>query len=109
MRFNKRRYDMRRGIALLPNLITTGNLFCGFLAITKAIQGQYIFACWLIVLAGIFDALDGRVARMTGTQSDFGVEYDSLSDLTTFCMTPAILVFKWGLSGFGKFGVAASF
>lgn len=100
---------MRRGISLLPNLLTTGNLFCGFLSITMSLRGKFEFAAWLVVLAGVFDFLDGRVARMTGTQSDFGVEYDSLSDLTTFCMAPSILIFQWSLMDYGKFGVAACF
>lgn len=105
-----KRFDgMRKGVALLPNLLTTANLFCGFFAIIQAISGRFVFAVWLILLAGLFDFLDGRVARMTGTQSDFGVEYDSLADMTTFCLAPALLMYRWGLAGFGKFGIAASF
>lgn len=104
-----RTIGVKRGVAFLPNLLTTANLFCGYYSIIQSVNGHYAFAVWLVVLAGLFDFLDGRVARMTGTQSDFGVEYDSLSDLTTFCMAPAILVYNWGLAGFGKFGVAACF
>lgn len=104
-----KRQGMKRGISLLPNLLTTANLFCGFLSITMTLRTRYEFAAWLVVLAGVFDFLDGRVARMTNTQSDFGVEYDSLSDLTTFCMAPAILIFHWSLMDYGKFGVAACF
>lgn len=104
-----KRQGMRRGISLLPNLLTTANLFCGFLSITKAINGDFVFAAWLVVLAGFFDFMDGRVARMTNTQSDFGVEFDSLSDLTTFCLAPAILAYQWSLKDFGKFGIAACF
>jgi CDP-diacylglycerol--serine O-phosphatidyltransferase len=104
------RYNgMKRGVALLPNLLTTANLFCGFFSIVQTLNGKFIFAVWLIILASLFDFLDGRVARMTGTQSDFGVEYDSLSDLTTFCMAPGLLIYKWGLMSFGKFGIAAAF
>ncbi|MBF0106105.1 MAG: CDP-diacylglycerol--serine O-phosphatidyltransferase [Deltaproteobacteria bacterium] len=103
------RQGMKRGVALLPNLLTTANLFCGFFSITKAIQGDYVFAAWMIILAGFFDGLDGRLARLTHTQSDFGIEYDSLSDLTTFCMAPAVLMFTWALNGYGKFGIAACF
>lgn len=106
---SRKREGMRRGIALLPNLLTTANLFCGFFSIIKTLSGQYVTAAWIVVLAGFFDFADGRVARMTKTQSDFGVEYDSLSDLTTFCMAPAILAFQWSLHGFNKFGLAASF
>lgn len=104
-----KRQGMRRGISLLPNLLTTANLFCGFFSITKSLNGEFVFAAWLVVFAGFFDFLDGRVARMTGTQSDFGVEFDSLSDLTTFCMAPAILAFQWSLWSFGKIGIAACF
>lgn len=100
---------MRRGIKLLPNLLTTANLFCGFFSITKTLSGDYVFAAWIVVLAGFFDFADGRVARLTKTQSDFGVEYDSLSDLTTFCMAPALLAYTWSLSGFRKIGLAAAF
>lgn len=104
------RYNgMKRGVAFLPNLLTTGNLFCGFFSIIQSLEGDFTFAVWLVVLAGLFDFLDGRVARMTGTQSDFGIEYDSLADLTTFCMAPAVMAFSWGVSGFGKFGIAACF
>jgi len=104
-----KRYGMRRGIYLLPNLLTTANLFCGFFSVIKSMQGDYVFAAWMIVFAGFFDGLDGRVARLTKTQSDFGVEYDSLSDLSTFCMAPAVLMFSWCLHSYGKFGIAACF
>lgn len=105
-----KRYDgMKRGVAFIPNLLTTANLFCGFFSMVQTLKGNYIFAVYLVILASLFDFLDGRVARMTGTQSDFGVEYDSLSDLTTFCMAPSLLLYKWGLSGFGYFGVAVAF
>lgn len=100
---------MRRGIALLPNLLTTANMFCGFFSITKSLAGKSIFAVWLIVLAGLFDFLDGRVARMTHTESRFGTEYDSLADLTTFCIAPAFLAYSWGLGQFEKFGLAIAF
>lgn len=100
---------MRRGVALLPNLLTTANMFCGFFSITKTLAGDFVFAVWLIVLAGLFDFLDGRVARMTHTQSRFGMEYDSLADLTTFCIAPAVLAYAWGLGQFGKIGLAATF
>lgn len=104
-----RRKGSMKGIALLPNLLTTSNLFCGFFSITMSIQGRYVFAGWLIILATFFDFLDGRVARMTNTQSDFGVEYDSLSDLTTFCMAPAVLIYTWSAIDFNRLGLAACF
>lgn len=105
----RKREGMRRGIAILPNLLTTANLFCGFLSITKTLAGDFVAASWIVVIAGFFDFADGRVARMTKTQSDFGVEYDSLSDLTTFCMAPAILAYQWSLHSYNRLGLAVSF
>lgn len=101
--------DRRRGIYLLPNLLTTASLFCGFFSIVQSINGEYGRAAWAILFAGIFDALDGRVARLTHTHSDFGVQYDSLSDLTSFGMAPAVLAYTWTLGVFGKYGWAAAF
>lgn len=106
---NRKPRGMRKGVALLPNLLTTANMFCGYFSIIQSIKGNYTFAVWLVVLAGFFDFWDGRVARMTNTQSDFGVEYDSLADLCTFGMAPAILAYEWGLHMFGRVGVAACF
>lgn len=100
---------MKRGVALLPNLLTTANMFCGFFAIINAMNGKLYLAVWLILLATLFDFLDGRVARMTGSESDFGVQYDSLADLCTFCLAPAIVVYQWGIHDFGRIGVAACF
>ena len=85
----------RRGIYLLPNLFTTGAMFCGFFAMVSAISGKYQEAAAAVFLATILDGLDGRVARLTNTQSDFGKEYDSLSDLVSFGLAPAIIVFVW--------------
>lgn len=101
--------DRRRGIYLLPNLLTTASLFCGFFSIVQSINGEYGRAAWAILFAGIFDALDGRVARLTHTHSDFGVQYDSLSDLTSFGLAPAVLAYTWTLGVFGKYGWAAAF
>jgi CDP-diacylglycerol--serine O-phosphatidyltransferase len=101
--------DRRRGIYLLPNLLTTAAMFCGFFSIVQSINGEFGRAAWAILFAGIFDALDGRVARLTHTHSDFGVEYDSLSDLTSFGLAPAVLAYTWTLGVFGKFGWAAAF
>src|SRR5262249_41980609 len=99
----------RKGIYLLPNMITTASLFCGFVSIIHSIKGDHLMAAWMIMLAGVFDALDGRVARLTRTHSDFGIEYDSLSDLTSFGLAPAILAYTWTLYHFKQIGWAASF
>jgi CDP-diacylglycerol--serine O-phosphatidyltransferase len=86
-----------RGIYLLPNLFTTGGLFGGFFAIIAASQGRFEAACIAIFIAGILDGVDGRVARLTNTQSEFGVQYDSLADLISFGMAPALVMYHWAL------------
>lgn len=86
-----------RGIYLLPNLFTTGGLFGGFFAIIAASQGRFEAACVAIFIAGILDGVDGRVARLTNTQSEFGVQYDSLADLISFGMAPAMVMYHWAL------------
>src|SRR5690606_33990811 len=86
-----------RGIYLLPNLFTTGGLFGGFFAIIAASQGRFEAAGVAIFIASILDGLDGRVARMTNTQSEFGVQYDSLADLISFGMAPALVMYHWAL------------
>ncbi|HSD17089.1 MAG TPA: CDP-diacylglycerol--serine O-phosphatidyltransferase [Thermomonas sp.] len=86
-----------RGIYLLPNLLTTGGLFGGFFAIIAASQGRFEIACVAIFVAGVLDGLDGRVARLTNTQSEFGVQYDSLADLVSFGMAPALVMYHWSL------------
>ena len=96
-----------RGIYLLPNLLTTGGLFGGFFAIIAASQGRYEAACVAIFVAGIMDGVDGRVARMTNTQSEFGVQYDSLSDLVSFGMAPALVMYHWSLVAMKAFGPMA--
>lgn len=98
-----------RKIYIIPNLVTTANLFCGFSSITSAIHKNYTEAAWFILAAAIFDALDGRVARMAKATSQFGVEYDSLSDLISFGMAPGLLLYLWALEPFGRLGVLASF
>lgn len=92
------------GIYLLPNLLTTGALFSGFYAIVAAINGQFVPAVTAVFVAGLFDGLDGRVARMTNTQSEFGVQYDSLSDLISFGLAPALVVYMWALAGLREYG-----
>ncbi len=99
----------RKGIYLLPNLLTTGALFGGFYAVLSGFSGQYDWAAMAIFAAMLFDGLDGRVARMTNTQSDFGVQYDSLSDMVSFGVAPAVVAYGWGVSGLGKLGLAAAF
>lgn len=99
----------RRGVFLLPNLITTGSLFAGFYAIVTAMNGQPLAACVAIFIAMMLDGADGRIARMTGTQSAFGAQYDSLSDLVAFGVAPALVAFSWGLSALGQLGWAAAF
>jgi len=101
--------DRRRGIYLLPNLFTTSGLFAGFYAIIAAIDGRFEAAAIAIFVAMIMDGVDGRIARMTNTQSDFGMQYDSLSDLISFGLAPALLIHQWSLFNLGKFGWSAAF
>lgn len=98
-----------RGVYLLPNLLTTTALFCGFYAIVASIHGKFEPAAIAIFAAMIFDGLDGRVARLTNTQSAFGVQYDSLSDMVSFGVAPALVTFNWALSSLGKVGWSVSF
>jgi CDP-diacylglycerol--serine O-phosphatidyltransferase len=98
-----------RGIYLLPNLFTTAALFFGFYSILSAIQGNFEFAALSIFAAMIFDGLDGRVARMTNTTSEFGVQYDSLSDMVSFGVAPALVMYLWALVDMGKFGIGFAF
>jgi CDP-diacylglycerol--serine O-phosphatidyltransferase len=97
----------RRGIYLLPNVLTTGGLFGGFFAIIAASQGRFEAACVAIFIAAILDGLDGRVARLTNTQSEFGVQYDSLADLVSFGMAPALVMYYWALSALKLDGITA--
>jgi CDP-diacylglycerol--serine O-phosphatidyltransferase len=99
----------KRGIYLLPNLFTTAALFAGFYAIVQAMNGRFEFAAVAIFVAMILDGLDGRVARLTHTQSEFGAEYDSLSDMVSFGVAPALVIYEWALKGFGKWGWFAAF
>ncbi len=99
----------RRGIYLLPNLFTTGALFAGFYAIVQAMNGRFEQAAIAIFVAMILDGLDGRVARLTNTQSAFGAEYDSLSDMVSFGVAPALVMYSFALKGMGKLGWIAAF
>ena len=105
----KAREGERRGGYILPNLLTSGCLVGGFYAIVAAFNGDYIIAAIAIVVAFLFDGVDGRVARLTKTTSRFGVEYDSLADLVAFGVAPGILVFSWALQPFGRLGWLAAF
>lgn len=99
----------RRGIYILPNLFTTAALFAGFFAIVQAMNGRFEVSAVAIFLAMVFDGLDGRVARLTHTQSAFGAEYDSLSDMVSFGAAPALVAYEWALKGLGKLGWIAAF
>ncbi|MBS0368331.1 MAG: CDP-diacylglycerol--serine O-phosphatidyltransferase [Proteobacteria bacterium] len=99
----------RRGIYILPNLFTTAALFAGFYAIVQAMNGLFEQAAVAIFIAMVLDGLDGRVARLTRTQSAFGAEYDSLSDMVSFGAAPALIVYEWALKGMGKLGWMAAF
>ncbi len=99
----------RRGIYILPNLFTTAALFAGFYAIVQAMNDRFEHAAVAIFVAMVFDGLDGRVARLTHTQSEFGAQYDSLSDMVSFGAAPALVIYEWALRGMGKLGWIAAF
>ena len=99
----------RRGIYLLPNMLTLGALFSGFYAIIAGMSGNFNEAGWAIMIAGILDGLDGRIARLTNTQSAFGAQFDSLSDMVSFGVAPALIMFSWAFAPLGRLGWAASF
>ncbi|TBU95801.1 CDP-diacylglycerol--serine O-phosphatidyltransferase [Stutzerimonas kirkiae] len=98
-----------RGVYLLPNLFTTANLFAGFFSIVMAINGNFYVAAATVFVAMVLDSLDGRVARLTNTQSAFGAEYDSLSDMVAFGLAPALLAYQWALSELGNVGLTVAF
>ena len=104
-----RRDRMKKGIYVLPNLFTTANLFCGFYSVIASMKEMYEIAAMTILIAVVLDSLDGRIARMTHTTSKFGGEYDSLCDLVTFGVAPAILVYNWSLLSYGKWGWLGGF
>jgi CDP-diacylglycerol--serine O-phosphatidyltransferase len=99
----------RRGIYLLPNLFTTGVLFCGFFAIVQAMQGRFDVGCIAIFVAMVLDGMDGRVARWTNTQSEFGAQYDSIADMVAFGAAPALIAYTWVLKDFGTAGWIGAF
>ncbi len=98
-----------RGIYLLPNLFTTAGLFSGFYAVIASMNGQFESAAIAVFVAMLCDGLDGRVARLTNTQSEFGAEYDSMADMVSFGMAPALIAYNWALSDLGKIGWLAAF
>jgi CDP-diacylglycerol--serine O-phosphatidyltransferase len=100
---------LSRGLFVLPTLFTVGNLFCGYLSIWASIRGTFEAAAYLVIVAAVLDALDGRIARLTNSTSEFGEEYDSLADLVSFGVAPAVLAYSWGLSDFHRMGWMASF
>ena len=99
----------RRGVYLLPSLFTMGNMFCGYACVVYSMRGEFATAAPFIGFAIVLDMLDGRVARMTGSTSAFGIEFDSLADVISFGLAPAILSFTWGLQPLGRIGWAAGF
>jgi CDP-diacylglycerol---serine O-phosphatidyltransferase len=108
-RTEMQRRRFRRGVYLLPSLFTVGNMFCGYACVAYAMRGELELAAPFIGIAVILDMLDGRIARLTGTTSAFGREFDSLADVVSFGMAPALLMFRWGLEPLGRLGWAAGF
>jgi len=108
-RYRFRKDRMKKGIFILPNLFTTAGLFSGFYSIIASMKGIYEIAAWTILIAVVFDGLDGRIARITRTGSKFGAEYDSLADVIAFGVAPAILSYQWALVSFGKWGWLTAF
>ena len=113
LRFFRRSADrprrLRRGVYLLPSLFTLGNMFCGYACIVYAMRGEFETAAPFIGIAFLLDGLDGRIARLTGGESEFGVQFDSLADIISFGVAPAVLSFNWGLQPLGRLGWAAGF
>jgi len=103
------RERLSRGLFVLPTLFTVGNLFCGYLSVWCSIRGTFEIAAILIIAAGVLDGLDGRIARMTHSTSAFGEQYDSMADLVSFGVAPAVLAYSWGLSDFHRLGWMVSF
>ncbi len=99
----------RRGVYILPSLFTTMGLFAGFYALIAAVQGRFELAAWAIIIAAVFDMLDGRVARLLNAETEFGAEYDSLCDMLSFGIAPAVLAYMWALNPLGKPGWLAAF
>lgn len=105
----KKMNRMRKGIYILPNLITSASLFCGFFALLRTFQEDFYTAAVFILASGLLDGMDGKIARYTNTTTRFGVEFDSLADVIAFCVAPGILVYAWALEPFGRMGWLAAF
>ncbi len=105
----KSKTKFKKGIFIVPSLLTIFNVFCGFYAIVAAINGRFYEAAWAIIVAGFFDILDGRVARLMNSSSEFGVQLDSLADLISFGLAPSILIYMWELKPFERLGWMAAF
>lgn len=105
----ERKAPIHKGVYILPNMITTLSLFSGFLGMLWSIDGQFEAAAMAILFAALMDGLDGKVARLTNTASEFGVQYDSLADLVAFGVSPALLMWQWQLHSFGRLGIAVTF
>lgn len=105
----RQRLKERKTIFLLPSLLTTCSLYAGFYSITASVSGNFFYAAVAIIISGVFDSLDGKIARITRTTSQFGVEYDSLSDLIAFGVAPGVLVYVWALQPFGRLGWVVGF
>jgi len=101
--------SVKKGVYIFPNLLTSASLFSGFFGIISVWNTNFKLSAYLIILSAIFDMLDGRIARMTGAVSRFGVEYDSIADVVAFGATPAFLVYVWALEPYGRFGILAAF
>jgi len=95
--------------SIIPGSLTAGNMFCGFLSIAYVFDGNYLTASWLIILAAVFDALDGMIARLTRSYSEFGIEFDSLADIISFGVAPSVLIFGAHFQYMGKLGLVISF
>jgi CDP-diacylglycerol---serine O-phosphatidyltransferase len=108
-RWQELREHPRRGIFLLPSLLTTGNLFCGFLAIVRASQGRFVEAAVAVFVGMVLDILDGKVARLTRTTTQFGVEFDSLADVVSFCVAPAFILYSLALAHAGRIAWLGAF
>jgi CDP-diacylglycerol--serine O-phosphatidyltransferase len=109
MKRGKGRKKIKRGIYILPSICTSLSLFCGFYSITASLSGNFIQASWALIIAALFDAADGRIARLTRSVSKFGEHYDSLVDMISFGAAPAIMVYTWVLQPFGRWGWLAAF
>ncbi len=105
----EKRIPKHKAVYILPNMLTIASLFCGFLGMTWAVEGKFELCAVSILVSCLFDGLDGKVARLTGTSSEFGVQLDSLADLVAFGVTPAFMAYQWQLHNFGRLGLLASF